>query len=155
MLRFTLDPNGTPSVVENPVGWDEMRIIIERDKALNGILLKHTTEVKFLETGYTYLVSQIDSNGFCGTVEVLIEQECNGVYSTLLEGVIPLDKCIIDSSDCTVQTIIEDSSLFGLISRNKDAKLRLDTANLITGNTTPSSVMTLRDVTSFTRALGS
>ena len=38
-FRFTLDPAGTPVVIENPIGWNEAKIRIIRDKELRGMFL--------------------------------------------------------------------------------------------------------------------
>lgn len=126
-FRFTFDPNGTPTVVENPLGWEEAKINIERDEVLNGVFKEYTTSLTFHSDGYDFLNALIEVN-ICSIVDVLIEQRCEptDVFETLFEGQIFLfDATEINTQMCTIAVNIESITLDTIFLRNVDVETRI------------------------------
>ena len=75
--RFTLDPSGSPLVIDDPIGWDEAEIVYMRHDDFKGIFTQYITELTFHGSAYTYLRNKIDANNFCTVVYIKIEQKCS------------------------------------------------------------------------------
>lgn len=115
--RFSLD--GT--LKEQPQGWDEIAVIIERDKEIRGLIVRYTSDLVWSGNGYDYIIGQMQSQGFCDLVDVLIEVEQfpeNG-WETFFEGVIFLSECKINRSWCTVEVKVHDAVFGAMIQNNK------------------------------------
>ena len=70
----TIDPNGSPTVLDNePGGIKELSITIERDDTLSGIFQIYTSTLDFVGDGYDTLLAALTTAS--SSVEVKIEKK--------------------------------------------------------------------------------
>lgn len=114
---------------DEPMDWDKMKIVIERDPVLSGIVVKYIDKLTFTGDGYSYLLSQVDDNGYCGTVTFAVREQVNGYDDPTLfrfNGIIDISNIKIDRTKCTAETAIEDDTLGQLLSKHKGLKVSIN-----------------------------
>lgn len=135
----------------DPIGWGNLKTGIVKDKTLNGLITRYTTELTFIGDGYDYLKGILDDNGFCATVPVLIEERCseNDVWSTYFEGQISLsdDNVEVDLERCEIKTQIKDRGAVETVSKGRNVKVAVltDAGNTVYGGITPVNFLELHD----------
>lgn len=122
-FRFTLD--GTR--IDDPVGWEESKTTIERNKELRGIFVKYVSQLEFHNgqgSAYDLIRAAFDANP-CNTMVLLIESKCSPSesFSTFFNGIIFLSEVKFNISDCFAMSTIEDNSLSALLNNNKDLEI--------------------------------
>lgn len=121
--RFTLD--GT-ILKRNPENWKDIRITIERQKDIDGLLLLFTSELNFVKDGYDLLKTQFDlnyNNKITANIDILND---SGNYDRLFTGVILLSDIHFNLNRKTATVSLEDVSFFGGIDNNKSIKNVID-----------------------------
>lgn len=92
-LRFTLNnPTLGPLVVNDPEGWDEAPLTLERDAAYSEVLEKYTSPLTFNQEAVVYL-EQAAAMGIDTMVSVLVEiSEDYGItWETFFAGLVELE----------------------------------------------------------------
>lgn len=122
MLRFTL--NNT--VIENPIGWDEIALNINRDLETNFIYCAYEGELTFTGESYSILYDIYKTDTFCSTVPLLIEYKCqDGQYSKLTLCNILISDCEFNIFRCEVKAKVVDDTWGSRINNNKSIKVNL------------------------------
>jgi len=133
-FRFTLDPNGTPTVVENPIGWDTAEIKLVRDDKIRGLFTEYTTELEFHSGGYTYLNNLLNTTGVCATVDVLIQRRCEGGdWEDFYDGIIYLSEAEIDIQGCIIKVRILNATFQDIIKKYLDFSFTITDTKSING----------------------
>lgn len=116
--------NWNDPLTDEPIGWDNAKIKVERDKQMNGLLTKYINDLTFWGDGYAYLLAQYNS-GICNEVPVLIEYRCEDTdtWENLFEGIIYVSDIKWDFSKCQCTTEIEDRNAGTLVIKGKDVKV--------------------------------
>lgn len=120
-MRFFLDGN---PIINEPVG--DVITSIKRDQELGGFLVTNDAQLKWNKDGYDYIQSVIESEGFCGEIDCLIEDECLGVRTTIFTGKIFI-LTIQKNSNCIITAALNDNSYQARINKNKSIKIFIDT----------------------------
>ena len=123
--RYKLD--GT--AYENPIGWDSIKLNIERDKEIRSVVRSFVTEVEFWGDGYDYLLSSFNTDPL-SEVTCLVEykQESDTEYTSFYNGIIRLSDVKFNLSRCLAKTEIEDNSWYAKILNNRELKSVVDVA---------------------------
>lgn len=119
MIKVWLDG----SEVDCPTDWEGLTSVLKRDDTFNSVLFYQEGTLTFDGNGYTYLTGLIETNGFCGAVQIDIfdhSEESNPIQ--IVKGTIFLSDISIDEYNCTAQCKIEDSSFYAMINNNKNIK---------------------------------
>lgn len=135
-FRFTLDPNGSPLEVANPIGWDKAKIVIKRDRRLRGVFINYITDLEFVKDAFDFIQSFIVTNGLGVNLDIRIERKCadNDPFEDFYDGQIYLSDVTFDIKLSHVKTKIEDNSLTQLLLRRRDMEVTLDSGSTLNGN---------------------
>lgn len=115
-------------LVTEPIGLDELEITIERDNEIRGLLVKFTSDLRFIGDGYDALLAKKDDEGITATVDCLIqyrESDLNA-WATLFEGLIFISDVTFSLIKREAITSVEDNSFTARISNNKNIEANFD-----------------------------
>jgi hypothetical protein len=104
--RFTLINNRTGKHyrIDEPVGWDQLEILIKRDSDKHGIFLEYqTNDLEFDGRARRLIEQEYRAYGVQGDMSLLIEQAC--------EGADPMSGMFIQSEDSQDITTEDDEAL--------------------------------------------
>lgn len=143
-FRFTLNPDTDNEVIDDPKGWDDADIMIERDHNIDGLFIEFITKLSFHGSGYTFLKAKIDADP-CQTVDIKIELKCNetAVFEDYYDGIMYLIDSEVDLQRKEINLRIDSANLESIIKRNKDAKIRFPLSG--SGTTTALDGVTVID----------
>lgn len=111
--------NGTQ--YDDPLNWDEFTIRLNRDRALNAVILSYDINLILGGGAYKLLNDLRLTNEYCEPLTVKIKYHCgNGSWYDLVRGYIFLTECRFDLSRCTVSTKIFDESFSSYIGNNRN-----------------------------------
>lgn len=133
------------SLVNDPIGFDDSVINLERDAEIDGLFVKYTNKLRWYGAAYTYIKSKFEAN-FCSTIDIDIMYKCrDGNYDLLYRGIMILSELEFDEQKCIIDATIEDDSFSGRITRNKNIEAKVDVALSKNANTitpvTPASII--------------
>jgi len=120
VVRYYLDS----IEMESPLNWDEFNLNLKRDKSIDALLLTSDTTLEWMGSGYVYLTGLIATNGFCGSVELLVTDD-ESPETDVFKGRIFLSSSEIDEAICTIKTKVEDRSFYAMINNNKGIEVDL------------------------------
>jgi len=128
VVVLELDYN-TP-ITDQPIGLDEAKIVVQKDRDLEGLITKFITELTFWGDGYDYIKAQFDDS-YCNKIPVLFEYKCTETaeFERFFEGHIYISDCTFDLQKCMVKCTVEDSGGSQLLQRNKNVKVFADAAD--------------------------
>lgn len=106
---------------------------IKRDAELGGYLITNDAKLNFWGDGYDYIQGRMAA-GFCGEIEIKINDECNGQPVQIFIGKIFLLE-ITRSSNCKINTPLQDNNYYARISKNKSIKTFIDSTRSKNGAT--------------------
>ncbi|KKN67223.1 hypothetical protein LCGC14_0463960 [marine sediment metagenome] len=121
--RFTLD--GT-TLIRNPENWEDIKITLERQEDIQGLLLIFTSELTFIKDGYDLLNEKFVVNyndKITANIDVLND---SGNYDRLFTGLILLSDILFNLNKRTARVKLQDISFFGAIDNNKNIKTFLN-----------------------------
>lgn len=127
-------------IQRTPDGWQDIQLTIERDMELNNQILRFTSNLIFLEDGYTLIKNEFDKN-YNNSISVQVQRfEDDTVdYEAIFSGKILLSDVKFNLDQRTVTTSLEDTSFFAIIDNRKNLKAILDSQFTINGeNITPT-----------------
>ncbi len=105
MWRFFIDN----ILVDEPIGWGEMQIVLRRDPDLHGIFPEYSFDsLKFRCSGFDYLWALYNTSGVGATASLRIEYQCayTDPFVTYWDGKISLtDVQFVDGESLAVVTI--------------------------------------------------
>lgn len=116
--RYTL--NNTV-LEDEPAQWDELEHEIVRNIEKRFVLTRHLGRLKFIGDGYDLLLNEINTNGYCGMLPLVIERrtdEANG-WQTEIEGAIFLSQCVFNDRTKTVLAPVQDNSFEARVNNNR------------------------------------
>lgn len=123
-LRYVID--GTVMVNE-PLDWEKITITIEREKTIKGLFVNYIEQLTFVGDAYNYLLSIINTVGFCSTPSISITEMDSSTSVTLngfsFTGLVVLSTAVLDRSRCTIKAGLQDNSLSGVLLQKKTFKL--------------------------------
>ncbi|MEH0154804.1 hypothetical protein V6R21_11735 [Limibacter armeniacum] len=86
MMDFTLTYDGVTQTVEDPRGWDELVISLERDKSTHGVFYSFLeTELGFIGQGRKFLRNALNSEGIDAQVMLEIKEDGSILYDGLVD----------------------------------------------------------------------
>src|SRR6478752_6063568 len=124
-FRFTLDDF---IVLENdPIGWDESKVVVKRNDEFGGLFLEYVTELEFFADAYGYIKEQIEALGYCFSVKVTIEYKCNDNtgYENVFDGWINISRATIDNLKCTIKANLEFDNIYADFLNSADRQVFL------------------------------
>lgn len=119
-LRIIFD--GT-QVTETPDGWKGITSVIKRVKDLNSLFITTEAKLTFFSDGYDYLINKYETDGYCSTVEVDLQQYVNNRYQTFFKGIIFIRTIEIDRKNCSATVLVEDNTFYAKIFNNKSLEV--------------------------------
>lgn len=111
-----IEADTTTTVIDEPVGWDGVSFSLNRDIINHGIFSTvDTGSFQWVDSAYTMLKSEYDTNGANAQLELLIEYRCEGedTYTEYFRGAFDFNtyervcddfcyiKCTITAAKCT------------------------------------------------------
>lgn len=126
--KFTILNQGNAILVEEPVGFDSMSIVIKRDPTAHGVFFDYqANEFNFYGKAADILRREKKLNGIDGSATLIIEQQCNGAYSEVYRGNFDFgiysDTC---GSECFVKIPLEATGDVMLFRNKIDQKVDLE-----------------------------
>lgn len=133
--RFYLD--GT--LVSNPIGWDGWEGEVRRDAGKRGIVSEEKGQFTFTNDGFT-LIRNARKNGYCSTMEVLIEESCgmNDSWKVAFEGLIFISDAVFNLTKKQVTVELEDDSFFSRINNNMQVEASINAGKTKNGAAIPA-----------------
>lgn len=122
MFRVYLD--GTE--IKGVTGFDDFTESIERDEDVRGLFISYPLELTFTYDGYDYIVNKLNLNGFCQTIEVLIQEKCGVDFEDSINGLLFLSDIKRNKTECSLKVKITDNNWGAKIKNNKNIKSKLD-----------------------------
>lgn len=123
---FKLRYNTEVLVIEEPVGWDNAPLIIERDKKTHGFTFKYTDGEQKLEftrgQGYELIKSAYEAEGNDAMIEISFKFDDQDDF--LFYGKLDLNTYGLDE-DAISCTIIESNEFRDLLSSRNETKINL------------------------------
>jgi hypothetical protein len=103
-FRFhILDRNGVSTEIPEPVGFDSLKCEISRDPDWHGIFFTNSGETfEYYDIAYHLLKDECELYGAQGEMTLIIEEECNGVWTEFERGKFIFSKYKLFSDDCYV-----------------------------------------------------
>lgn len=125
-------------IVPDPINWDDFTETIERDDTIKGVLPKYEQKLTFAGKGYKKLYDIRRQNGFCSIVELRVEQNTDGYFETILNGLIFISDCEFNLNKRLVECPVQDNNYSATIYNNKSIELYLDSTLSKNGVVIPS-----------------
>lgn len=139
--KFTIiKVDNTETVVDEPIGWADAVLTLNRDKELHGVFFSYSLPVTFYGQAYTMIRSEYDTNGVEGFLRIKIEVDCNnsGDFITVTTARLNFSRLIFsEGAVCSVELPIEEDSAFTLFNSRKDQAVNLFTTETFDGNSLP------------------
>jgi hypothetical protein len=102
-----------------------------RDPDLPGLITTFVADVEFYGNAYELIKQEFEDGNGCGEILVKIEELCtNGINR---EGIIFLSEIDLDLYRCVAKCNIEDNTIYGKLSRLKDAKIQVNCEKTVNG----------------------
>ena len=121
-FKFYLDD----ILVSDPKGWQDLDTTIKRDDAISGLLESQEAGLEFYGDGYDYIKNIFDTQDFCSSVSIKIEQiGVNGDYVVIFTGIIFISECVFDLMRLAVKCKTVDDSFYAKINNNKSIKAKI------------------------------
>lgn len=140
-LNFYLDGN----LVQDPIGWDNLEIVKERDDVIRGLITTYTTKLTFIGDGYSYLKKEFDINGWCAQISVKIDIDNydTGIFEELFVGKIILSDAVWDLTKKEVECQVVDNTWGAQLFARKEQKIQLNIGLTLNQSTfTPTTTTT-------------
>ena len=132
-MSFTVVLNGV-TLANEPIGLEtDTSIQLVRDKDIQGLFTTLVSDLTFWGDGYDVIQTALESVGLCGTIPIVITENCDA-DPLEFEGLIYLSDVEIDEFKCTASVSAEDNSLASLVMRLKDTKVRVNNGRTIDGS---------------------
>lgn len=122
---------------DEPIGLNNIKTIIERDRTLDAIIRESTTELTFWGDYWDFLLALYEAGGLCIEIPTLIEQRCEGgEWESYFEGLIYLNESSFDFKKCQIKAVIEDRGAAQVLlnGRSIDVFFEDDVDNRSTNN---------------------
>jgi hypothetical protein len=139
MLKFTLTYDAVATVVEDPIGWDALEIVLRRDLDLHGVFFEFSdTQLKFVGTGKAVLDAALAADGFDAVVDILIESRPNGVgpWLPLISG--KLNLADYQRGSYYIEANAEGTGMAQLIRNRYDYVVDFDSNEAVDGQVLPA-----------------
>ena len=129
MAEFKFYLNGIE--VEEPMNWTDSKFEYRRDPDLPGLITTFVADVEFYGNAYELIKQEFEDGNGCGEILVKIEELCtNGINR---EGIIFLSEIDLDLYRCVAKCNIEDNTIYGKLSRLKDANIQVNCEKTVNG----------------------
>jgi hypothetical protein len=129
MAEFKFYLNGIE--VEEPMNWMDSKFEYRRDPDLPGLITTFVADVEFYGNAYELIKQEFEDGNGCGEILVKIEELCtNGINR---EGIIFLSEIDLDLYRCVAKCNIEDNTIYGKLSRLKDANIQVNCEKTVNG----------------------
>lgn len=109
IYRFSIDEF---TILESqPIGWENMELNIARDSWAKGLFITYLSDLTLWGDGWDYCAVQLDVNGLCSTITMLIEVDRahNGKFKTLFNGYGDFSEAKIDHEKCQITFNFKDN----------------------------------------------
>lgn len=128
-FRFTLDDFHV--LDDEPIGWNDAKIVIKRNEDFGGLFLEYATELEFWGDGYAYIRPQIEALGYCFSVKINIEYQCTdgAEFERVFIGYINISRAEIDDDKCTVRANLELDNVYSDFLNNAEKKVVISTGS--------------------------
>lgn len=121
MIEFYI--NGTQVV--SPINWEDLSLRLNRDRDAGTLLFTCDSTLEFSFDGAALLKTELDAQGFCGTLPIQIIDTAAPV-SVLYQGTLFLSSCEINEETGSVKVKVEDTSFYKSINNNKNIETALN-----------------------------
>jgi hypothetical protein len=113
--QFTiLKPNGEEVVIEEPIGWDKLKIKIERDLEKHGVFFDYSeNELEFVD-GFKLIKAEYEQYGADGQMTLIISWGCDGNFEEVYRGRLVFSQYKqIDAPYCSCKIPVETTRYYG------------------------------------------
>lgn len=136
IYRFVLDNTVVEyQTEENPVGWDEMLINVNRDRDLKGLFVNLDATLTFTQDGYDYLKSIYNDSDYCEEVKISVQRSIDDGqnYIERYKGLLFQSDWTFDDFACSVEVKFTDDSFYGRIDHRRSTQAYLTGDKTING----------------------
>ena len=107
---------------DQPDGWDQMSVVMERHPVYGGLFVTFTNELVFRGSGYALLKDRFDTD-YNSQVICLIEEHDGTDYVELFNGVIILSDIKMNHDKKSAKVTVEDRSFQAAIQANQQIEV--------------------------------
>jgi hypothetical protein len=76
--QFILDPDNDALEIDDPIGWESMRLVMKRHESWHGVFFEYSAgSLEFVGDAYRYLKDKKTRFGINANVDLLINSKCN------------------------------------------------------------------------------
>lgn len=131
LWKFILiNSSGTETEIDNPQGWDDVEVNIDRDDNWHGIFFSYVyQELRFFGNGAILIKAEYEEKGVDGDMEMSILFMCSDgeTYDEFYRGRLAFDQYSDTCGDeCIVNISLQDSNDIMLMRNNYEQKVNLN-----------------------------
>jgi len=135
-----LDRNNVEHIIDEPVGWDAMRITLKRDAEFHGVFLEVAGQnLQYHGDAKTILKTEFDTHGVAGQCSLIIRQQCAGEKIELERyKFLFISYEYVCGAQCYVVCPVETNSEVANLRNKLTQKVDLETLKTFEGTTLPA-----------------
>lgn len=131
LWKFILiNSSGTETEIDNPQGWNDVEVKIDRDDKWHGIFFSYIyQELRFYGTGASLIKTEYEEKGVDGDMEMSVLFQCSDgeTYDEFYRGRLAFDEYSDTCGDeCIVTISLQDSNDIMLMRNNYEQKVNLN-----------------------------
>lgn len=149
-FRFTLTHSSGSQVIDEPIGWKTIKLILERDPEYHSLVEFFETPLIFYgrnsrkDGGKVFIDNILENYGFDEVIEILIQASQNGAaYTTVFNGILSLEQAkTLDSRK--IQIPITRNDFWTAFKNHEDTPVNIQsTTDLYDGEVDPAESVTV------------
>ncbi len=125
-----IDSEGTETEIDNPEGWQDITVNIERDDNWHGIFFSYAFQkLTFFGSGAGLIKAEYEERGVDGEMEMSILFQCSDgqTYDEFYQGKLSFDEYQdVCGDECSVTIGLQDSNDIMLMRNNYEQKVNLN-----------------------------
>lgn len=140
IIDYTTNPLGDSTVIPEPLGFEELELVIRRDDRLSGVFFypESFNNLQFYEQSAIILQDAYNVNGIAARCEMIIEFQCAESYAFVEIAHLRFDFSQIEKicdDICILKIAMDDISCSTILRNRWDVKVNLDSLKSLDSNT--------------------
>ncbi len=142
--KFTFNAATDNKIISEPIGWNDIEFIIERNKEWHGIFIEHSLPLQFYndpndsdKDAFNYLKDIFDEFGVDGYVLMKVELACSDTDDYIEEGQWRINFTsyteVMDNGLCTIELNLEPDDCLMTFKNRYDQRVDLDSLESFDG----------------------
>ena len=140
IIDYTTNPLGDSTVIPEPLGFEELELVIRRDDKLSGIFMypESFNNLQFYGDSATILQDAYNVNGIAAKCEMTIEFQCSDTSAFVEIAHLKFDFSQLEKicdDLCTLKIGMDDISCSSILRNRWDTKVNLDSLKSLDSTT--------------------